>query len=37
MDRKFERPRIARLSGDARMPEAINERAARLLSQIGQL
>ena len=29
---KFERPRIAQLASDACLPEALNERAARLLS-----
>ena len=34
---KFERPRIAQIANDACLPEALNERAARLLHQIGQL
>jgi hypothetical protein len=34
---RFERRRIKRLAGDACLPEAVNERAARLLHQIGQL
>ena len=33
---KFERPRIEQLASDACPPEELNERAARLLSQIGQ-
>jgi DNA-binding MarR family transcriptional regulator len=32
---RFERPLIERLANDACLPEALNERAARLLSQIG--
>ena len=31
---KFERARIAQLAEDACLPEELNERAARLLSQI---
>jgi hypothetical protein len=31
---KYERKRIAALANDARLPEQVNERAARLLSQI---
>ena len=36
-DLKFERPLIERLARDACLPETLNERAARLLHQIGQL
>ena len=32
---RFERAALARLTNDACLPEAVNERAARLLSQIG--
>jgi len=32
---KFERPRITQLANDACLPEELNERAARLLAQIG--
>jgi hypothetical protein len=34
---KFERLRITQLANDACLPEAVNERAAKLLHQIGQL
>jgi DNA-binding MarR family transcriptional regulator len=34
---KFERPRIEQLASDACLPGELNERAARLLSQIGLL